>query len=59
MLDDFLTQLKNNKIKTQMNFVNNYKKNHDCVLRTLYHDNGFIIVDIMTNLHIADIKVTM
>lgn len=58
MLETFLINLKNNKIKTQMNFVNNYKKSHDCTLSTLYHDNGFIILDATNNLYLADIKVT-
>lgn len=58
-LINFLSNVKNKRIQSQLKFIEGYKKVHDCTIQIMYHDNGLLIIDANRNICIIDIVVTV
>jgi hypothetical protein len=54
-LKNFLNLIKNKRIKSQLEFVKNYKKVHKCNTYLMFHDQGIIIMDAVKGICILDL----
>ena len=56
-LQSFLSNIKSERIKKDLRFIEGYKRVHDCTLNLLYHDNGIMVIDANKGICIIDLLV--